>query len=169
MRLYRATLCLALLLAVPHLSSAGVKEDLQGVKKQIKEKNLLLSKTQKVETKVSGELQQIGKSLQEKQSSLAVLGRDLAGVEQGIGKTLQDIERERLEAEKKRQQINRRVAALYKGGDTGNLRVLFSSESFPQMSENLRYMRSVLENDKKLFSQYNQDMERLKGLKSRLE
>jgi murein hydrolase activator len=159
----------AILVALPSFCLAGVKEDLQGVKKQIKEKNALLSKTKKVETKVSGELQQIQKSLAAKQANLNQLNRDLAGVEKGIGKTLGDIERERLEAEKKRQQINRRVAALYKGGETGNLRVFFSSESLPQMSENLRYMKSVLENDKKLFAQYNQNMDRLKGLKQQLE
>ena len=146
-----------------------MKEDLQGVKKQIKEKSLLISKTQKVETKVSGELEQIQKSLAQKQSSLVALGRDLAGVEQGIGKTLQDIERERLESQRKRSQINRRVAAVYKGGETGNLRIFFSSESFPQMAENLRYMRSVLDNDRKLFAQYNQNLACLKQLKLRLE
>jgi septal ring factor EnvC (AmiA/AmiB activator) len=154
---------------VPSLAAAGVKEDLQGVKKQIKEKHLLISKTQKVETKVSVELEQIQKSLAAKQSSLIMLGRDLNGVEKGIGKTLQDIERERLEAEKKRLQINRRVAALYKGGETGNLRIFFSSESFPQMTENLRYMKSVLDNDRKLFAQYNENLSRLKQLKLRLE
>jgi murein hydrolase activator len=163
------SLALVLLLSAPALSPAGVKEDLQGVKKELQEKNLLLSKTRKVETKVSGELEQIQRSLKEKQASLVQLGRDLAGVEKGIGQTLGEIERTRLEAEKKRAQIDRRVAALYKGGDTGNLRVIFSSESFPQMTENLRYMKSVLENDKKLFSQYNQDLAHLKGLKARLE
>jgi septal ring factor EnvC (AmiA/AmiB activator) len=160
--------CLALLLA-PSLCGAGAKEELQTIKKQIKEKNRLISKTQKVETKVSGELVQIQKTLAEKQSSLVSLGRDLAAVEKGIDKTLVDIESERQEAERKRAQINRRVAALYKGGDTGNLRVFFSSESFPQMSENLRYMRSILENDRKLFQQYNENLQRLNLLKQRLE
>ncbi len=158
-----------LVLALPLLSYAGAKEDLQDIKKQIKEKNRLITKTQKVETKVSGELVQIQKSLAEKQSSLVALGRDLAVVEKGVDRTLQDIERERQEAERKKAQINRRVAALYKGGDTGNLRVFFSSESFPQMSENLRYMRSILENDKKLFQQYNDNVQRLNKLKQQLE
>lgn len=169
MRTYPVILCLAIALIVPSLCIAGVKEDLQGVKKQIKEKNLLLSKTRKVENKVSGELEQIRKSLAEKQSGLVLLGRDLAGVEKGIDRTLDNIERERLEAEKKRSQINRRVAALYKGGEMGTLRVFFSSDSFPQMTENLRYMRSVLENDRKLFAQYSQNMERLNQLKLSLE
>ena len=169
MRSHPVIVTLALCLLLPSLSLAGVKEDLQGVKKEIQEKNLLLSKTRKVETKVSGELEQIQRSLKEKQSHLVQLGHDLAGVEKGIGQTLGEIERTRLEAEKKRAQIDRRIVALYKGGETGNLRVIFSSESFPQMSENLRYMKSVLENDKKLFSQYNEDLTRLKGLKARLE
>ena len=159
----------ALLLALPAPARADVRDDLRGIKKQIKEKNLLISKTQKVETKVSGELQQIQKSLAEKEASLVALARDLTGVEKGIERTLADIDVERIEAERKRVQINRRVAALYKGGDTGNLRVFFSSESFPQMTENLRYMRSILENDRKLFEQYSQNLERLKGLKLRLE
>ena len=158
-----------LALGIPGAARAGVKEDLQGVKKEIKEKNLLLSKTRKVETKVSGELQEIQRSLKEKQSSLVQLGRELNGVEKGIGQTMAEIERTRQEAEKKRAQIERRIAALYKGGETGNLRVIFSSESFPQMSENLRYLKSVLENDKKLFARYNEDLARLKGLKARLE
>ena len=162
-------LALALALALPSLCFAGVKEDLQGVKKEIREKNLLLSKTRKVETKVSGELEQIQRSLKEKQSSLVLLGREMAGVEKGIGQTLNEIERTRREAEQKRAQIDRRVVALYKGGDTGNLRVIFSSESFPQMTENLRYMKGVLENDRKLFTQYNEDLAHLKGLKARLE
>lgn len=169
MRRYLLISSLAVALAVPSLCSAGAKEELQSIKKQIKEKNQLISKTQKVETKVSGELVQIQKSLAEKQASLVTLGRDLATVEKGIDATLSDIERERQEAERKKAQINRRVAALYKGGDTGNLRVFFSSESFPQMSENLRYMRSILENDKRLFQQYNDNLERLGQLKQRLE
>jgi len=169
MRIPTVILHLALALILPSLSFGGVKEDLQGVKQEIRAKNLLLSKTRKVETQVSGELEQIQRSLKEKQSSLLVLGRDLAGVEQGIGKTLDEIERTRDEASKKRVQINRRLAALYKGGEVGSLRIFFSSESFPQMTENLRYLRSVLENDKKLFAQYNGDLERLKGLKSRME
>ncbi|WP_183362882.1 murein hydrolase activator EnvC family protein [Geomonas limicola] len=161
------SLVLALGLAGP--VQAGVKEDLQGVRREIKEKNLLLSKTRKVETQVSGELQKIQRSLKEKQENLTKLGRDLAGVEQGIDQTMTEIEHTRQEAEKKRSHIERRIVALYKGGDIGNLRVIFSSESFPEMSENLRYLKSVLAHDKQLFAQYNEDLSHLKGLKARLE
>jgi len=157
----------ALLCAPP--CGAGVKEDLQGVRKQLQEKNKLLNKTKQTETKVSVELQQIQRTLQEKQASLNVLGQQLGAVESGINKTHSDIDQVSADTEKKRAQINKRLAALYKAGDVGALRVFFSSESFPQMTENMRYMKGVLENDKRLFREYSGNLERLRQLKSSLE
>ncbi|UFS70864.1 peptidoglycan DD-metalloendopeptidase family protein [Geomonas sp. RF6] len=164
---------IALLLAVPLLGappcSAGVKEDLQGIRKELNEKNKLLDKTRKTETKVSGELEKIQRALHEKETSLNLLGKQLGAVESGIDKTHGEIDHVSSDTEKKRAQINKRLAALYKSGDAGSLRVFFSSESFPQMTENMRYMRGVLENDKKLFQQYNENLDRLRQLKSSLE
>ena len=62
-------------------SGADVKQQLQGISKEIKEKKLLIKKTSRVESMVSGELVQIDKSLKEKQSNLSALNRDLQGVE----------------------------------------------------------------------------------------
>ena len=160
-------LCIFILLSVPCF--ADVKEDLQGIKKEIKEKKLLLKKTKKVETKVSGELDQIQKNLREKEVSLNSLGRDMKAVESSLTRTQKDIELAKAEAERKKQQIDRRLTSLYKAGEAGNLRMFFSSDSFPQMTENLRYMGSVLENDKKLFADYNAKMENLRLLKGTLE
>jgi len=159
--------CFLLFLSVPCF--ADVKDDLLGIKREITEKKLLLKKTKKVESKVSGELDQIQKNLREKEASLNSLGRDMKGVEISLNRTQRDIDLAKAEAERKKQQINRRLTSLYKAGEAGSLRMFFSSESFPQMTENLRYMRSVLENDKKLFADYNAKMENLRVLKTTLE
>lgn len=159
--------CFLLILSVP--SFADVKDDLQGIKRELTEKKLLLKKTKKVESKVSGELDQIQKYLREKEASLNSLGRDMKGVETSLNRTQRDIDLAKAEAERKKQQINRRLTSVYKAGEAGSLRMFFSSESFPQMTENLRYMRSVLENDKKLFADYNAKMENLRVLKASLE
>jgi septal ring factor EnvC (AmiA/AmiB activator) len=152
-----------------HPSYSDVKDDLQGINREIKQKKTLLNKTKKVETKVSGELQQIEKNLQEKESNLVSLGRDLRGVENNLGRIGRQIETVEGEALRKKQQINSRLSALYKAGDGGNLRVFFSSGSFPEMMENLRYMKSVLDNDRKLFADYQAKMEELRLLKAQLE
>jgi len=47
--------------------------------------------------------------------------------------------------------------------------MFFSAESFPQMAENIRYMRSILDNDKKIFAEYDQKINELRKLKVDLE
>jgi murein hydrolase activator len=158
-----------ILLATGDCRCADVNEELRGIKNEIREKKLLLNKTRKVETKVSGELEQIGKNLKEKTASLATLERELKGVESVLERTQKEIEVVKGDADRKKQQISLRLSSLYKAGAIGAVRVFFSSESFPQMTENLRYMQAVLDNDKSLFVEYNVRIERLKLLKASLE
>ncbi len=148
---------------------ADVKEELQGINKEIREKKLLLKKNRKVETQVSSDLERTESRLREKEASLATLEHDMKGVETSLARTGQEIEKVKVEAERKRQQIRLRLASLYKAGEIGGIRVFFSSESFPQTMENMRYMKAVLENDKGLFDEYNARVERLKILKGSLE
>ncbi|WP_243371214.1 peptidoglycan DD-metalloendopeptidase family protein [Geotalea sp. SG265] len=166
----RIILILILLpLLLPRLSLADVKDDLQGINREISQKKSLLNKTKKTETRVSGELQQIEKNLQEKEANLLSLGRDLRGVENNLGRMRGQIATVEAETLRKKQQIDSRISALYKAGDAGNIRVFFSSGSFPQMMENLRYMKAVLENDRRLFTDYQAKMEQLRLLKGELE
>jgi len=164
---------LAMLLLSIHgmtqLAMASPQDELSGVKKEIREKQHLIKKTRKVEQVVSSELQEITHSLNRKESELKQLDRDLLSVEGSIARTGQEIERVTLEAKQKQIQIERRLTSLYKAGELGAVRMFFSAESFPQMAENIRYMRSVLEQDKRIFAEYNQKIEELRQLKQRLE
>lgn len=148
---------------------ASPQDELRGVKKEIREKQHLIKKTRKVEEAVSSELQNIMRSLDRKESELKQLDRDLQTVEGGIGRTGQEIERVTHEAQQKQIQIEKRLASLYKAGELGAIRMFFSAESFPQMAENMRYMRSVLMQDKRIFAEYNQKVEELQNLKAKLE
>jgi len=161
--------CLLILLVTDGPRCADVNEELRGINKEIREKRLLLKKTRKVETEVNVELKEIGKELQGKEASLAVLQHDLKGAESSLTRTQQEIEAVREDTERKKQQIKQRLSALYKAGEIGGVRVYFSSESFPQMMENMQYMKAVLTNDRNLFGEYNSRIERLKLLRSSLE
>jgi len=162
--------CGAVLLLVVSLPvNADVREDLKGIAKEIKEKKQLLKKNKSVESKVSSELDQINKSLHEKEASLATLNRDLQGAEIILRRTQQEIVTVKGEAERKKQQIDLRLTSLYKAGELGNTRMFFASESLPQMSENLRYMKSVLAHDQQLFAEYNAKIDQLRVLKEKQE
>ena len=157
------------------LISAGVargenpKDELKGVKQEIRAKKQLISKTRKVEAVVSTELQEINRNLVQKESDLGRRDRDLKGVESSLGRTGREIVRVTDEANRKKVEIERRLASLYKAGELGALRMFFSAESFPQMAENIRYMRSILDNDKKIFAEYDQKIVELRKLKVDLE
>jgi murein hydrolase activator len=150
-------------------TGADVKQELRGISKEIKEKKLLIKKTARVESIVSGELAQIDKNLKEKQSSLSTLSRDLQGVEKDLQQTRSKTETVKSDIEQKRREIQKRLVAVYKAGEVGTIRVFFSSESFPQLLENLRYMKALLENDKMMIAGYNARMATLKGLERTLE
>ena len=169
MNLLRINIFAFIILNVALSVTADVTEDLQGVRKEIKAKKLLLNKTKKVETQVSKELGRMEISLHEKEAGLVVLGRDLKEVENQLTRTQREADIVREDAERKKQQIRVRLSALYKAGELGNARMFFSSESFPQMVENLRFMRSIVQNDRRLFAEYNEKINRLRLLKGNLE
>uniref|UniRef100_A0A831UF07 Peptidase M23 n=1 Tax=Geobacter metallireducens TaxID=28232 RepID=A0A831UF07_GEOME len=148
---------------------ADVRDQLRGVKKEITEKKQLIKKTAKVEEKVSGELQAIDKSLKEKETQVVSLSRELQAVERSITRTEKEIDTVRGEVEQKKREIERRLVSVYKAGEIGNLRVFYSSESFPQMVENVRYMKSVIDKDRLLFADYNRKIAELSKLKGTLE
>lgn len=161
---------LALLVVVASMALAqNPKDELSGVKQEIKAQKQLITKTRKVEAVVSTELQEILRNLEQKESDLGRLSRDLHGVESSLDRTGREIQKVTEEANRKRMEIERRLASLYKAGELGALRMFFSAESFPQLAENIRYMRSILENDRRIFVEYNQKIDQLKSLKADLE
>jgi septal ring factor EnvC (AmiA/AmiB activator) len=146
--------------------SADARKELQGVTKEIREKKQLIDKTTLQENRVSAELRKIDDNLREKQATLVALKRDMLKVENGIEKTSDEISIVQGEAEAKKLLIQKRLVSIYKAGDTGSIRFLFSSDSFPQMLENMRYMKSLLESDRKLVSAYEERIAKLKFLKN---
>lgn len=163
-------ICILLLLVLASAARGdNPRDELKGVKQEIKAKKQLISKTRKVEAVVSTELREINRNLEEKETDLGRLARDLKGVESSLDRTSREIVRVSDEANRKKLEIELRLASLYKAGELGALRMFFSAESFPQMAENIRYMRSILDNDKKIFAEYNQKIEELRKLKTDLE
>lgn len=158
-----------LIISVCSAQAQNPKDELSGVKREIKAKKQLITKTRKVEAVISTELLQINRNLEQKESDLGRLDRDLRSVEFSIERTGRDIVKVTAEANLKRQEIERRLSSLYKAGELGALRMFFSAESFPHMAENIRYMRSILDNDKQIFLEYNKKVEELRKLKSTLE
>jgi len=148
---------------------AAPRQDLQGIKKEIKKKEFLLKTTKKIEKQVSGELNLIEKSLHEKEANLRRLTTEQKVLEQSLAVTQRQAQATQTEVDRKQQEIRLRLVALYKAGDIGPVRIFFSSGSFPQMLESLRYMQAVLQSDRQMIVDYHARIEQLSRLKVKLE
>ena len=148
---------------------ADARKDLKGIQQEIKKKEFLLKTTKKIEKQVSGELLLIDKGLREKEGALRRFSLDLKSLDQSLLKTQQQTHTNQSEVDRKQQEIRTRLVALYKAGDTGPVRVFFSSGSFPQMLESLRYMQAILQSDRKMIDDYGSRIKTLSLLKVKLE
>ncbi len=148
---------------------ADNRKDLKGIQQEIKKKEFLLKTTRKIEKQVSGELLLIDKGLKEKESGLRRLSTDLKVLEQSLLNTQRQSQSTQTEVDRKQREIRTRLVALYKAGDIGSVRIFFSSGSFPQMLESLRYMQSILQSDRKMIDDYGARIRTLSQLKLKLE
>jgi len=165
----RPVIPLLILLLIPLAAAGTVHDDLAGIRSQLREKRLLLKKSARIESRVSGEIEEIEKNLASRQNELKRLQAELRAVSRDIDVVRREIDAVRREADARKAQIENRLRSLYKAGDIGTLRVFFSSESFPQMTENMRYTRAVLDNDRRLVEEYRRKLDHLASLESRLE
>jgi murein hydrolase activator len=161
---------LLLLLCLPAVAAgtATTSRELQGIKKEIKKKELLLKTTKKIEKQVSGELAVIEKSLREKQATLRRFTAELNALERGLAVTRGEARTVRQEVDHKQQEIRLRLVSLYKTGDIGPVRIFFSSDSIPQSLEGLRYMQAVLQADRRLIDDYRSRIEELQRLEVKI-
>lgn len=147
---------------------ADVRDDLQGINREIKEKRILLKRSAKVESKVSGELAQIEGSLKEKHEAIRKLQKDMQQVEQNIRTISGEMTNVQAEVAQRKQLIHHRLRSLYKAGDISTVRMLFTAESFPHMVENTQFTKSVLAHDRQLVQDYTKKLEELDRLKMRM-
>src|SRR5471032_1135117 len=108
---------LLILLVASSAGAGSPKDELKGVKQEIRAKKQLISKTRKVEAVVSTELRDINRNLEQKEADLGKLDQELRGVESNLGKTGREIALVTEEAGRKKLEIERRLVSLYKAGE----------------------------------------------------
>lgn len=153
---------------LPQTARADVRDDLQGINREIKEKRILLKRSTKVETKVSGELVQIEKTLQEKQLAIRSLQQDMHRIERNLQQLSGELAAAKQEIDKRKELINRRIRSLYKAGDISTVRMVFTASTFPQLVENVQMSKAVLEHDRQLVLAYASKAEEIQRLQSRM-
>lgn len=137
----------------------GGEEDakLQDLREQILEARERVGAREREEREIFERLEQLDRSLDRMRSELAS-ARALA---ERAADALRSAEARAQQAtarlERTREAMSRRVVALYKMGEVGPLRVLFSSASLPELFSRASTLRKLLEHDADLVARFRRD------------
>ncbi|MFO7764902.1 MAG: peptidoglycan DD-metalloendopeptidase family protein [Pelovirga sp.] len=70
----------------------------------------------------------------------------------------QQLDQSRSEAQQIGERLEQRLIALYKEGESGILKILFSADSPTELIQQYHYLTKVMENDRELLAEYRQAM-----------
>lgn len=144
-------------------SSSAVADDLTRSRQQLEQ---IRSRIETAETALKGRQQ----SEQTISRDLALLNSQLQQIDQRIARIKEEqqqlqqqqrTEQQRLQQSQQQvknigKRLERRLIALYKEGDSGLLKILFSAESPTQLMQQYHYLTRVMETDAQLMEEYRQ-------------
>jgi septal ring factor EnvC (AmiA/AmiB activator) len=150
--------CLLLVLSISPCwaGSPDNRSQLEEIEARINRAETALKNKKKSELIISRELALIKKTLQRVNDRVKVLNKNLKKLQSEIQQQRKLVKENEKGLKKTVLQLEKRLVALYKEGDTGLLKILFSAESPTEMVQQYQYFTRVLQYDKKLLSDYRE-------------
>ena len=172
----RAFICLwLLLLLIPCAPGSAEQKKLDDTRQTLKEIEQRIAKATKSLSEKKGQEKSLSNDLKTVERELGRLrqrvdsqGERLASLKKQVAAAEQDIAGQRNASKSLKEQVNRRLRALYKGGEMGLLRAFFSSGSPARMAEDYDYLGRIVRKDRELLMAYRQRVEELEASLSKL-
>lgn len=142
---------------------------LQQIQKRIQQTSQSLQKQQNQELSLLRDLAVINTSLQETDRRIAKLRKEQKRGKKKILNIRDDIAQGRRDLQHQERKLKKRLVSLYKEGNTGILKVLFSSSSPMELAEQYEYLSRILDNDKNMLSDFRGVIKQQKARLARLE
>jgi septal ring factor EnvC (AmiA/AmiB activator) len=170
-RRFPTHICLwLLLLLAPWVPIAAGQETLDDTRQTLKEIEQRiaraaksLSQKQDQEKALSQDLKTVERELARLRKRVDSQGERLASLKKQIGAAEQKIVEQRSASKDLKEQVNRRLRALYKGGEMGLLRAFFSSGSPARMAEDYAYLGRIVRQDRELLMAYRRRTDELEA------
>lgn len=147
----------------------GNRQELKEIRQRIEKLSANLEKEQKKKTTLQKDLAGVQKQLtrlrareEEHASNLKSLKKDISVKEEAIRKIT-------AASQERRKLVARRLGAIYRGGQTRFLRILFANRSPAEIAEDYHYFKKVVQHDRSLLASFRQEQEALAGELASLE
>lgn len=149
-------LSLLLLINPVWAQSANQQVQLEKIRERIERAETHLQNKKKSELNISRELalikrtlEQINRRIERRKTVLKKLRRRIKQQQRKVGNSQKNIKSVTTKLEK-------RLVALYKEGEVGPLKILFSADSPTEMAQQYHYLNKILQYDKELLAEYRQ-------------
>ncbi len=147
-----------LILLLPLSALCAEQQDnrarLHQIRQRIEQTNKSLEVQQRHELSLLRDLALINTSLQEIDRRIRDLRKEQKRGKKKISKVRGGIDQGRRELRHQERKLQKRLVSLYKEGNTGILKVLFSSNSPMELAEQYEYLSRILENDKEMMAAF---------------
>ncbi len=144
------------------------KSRLKKLQRSIKEQKRELSHVRSKEKSILKELSSIDKQLDRQETKIESFTRETKELEKNIVSNNKEIERITVRRAEKQRELGSRVRALYKFGEAGWIRVLFSSNSYSDFISRVKFSTILLDYDDQLASEYQDVVEELSRFQKQL-
>jgi len=152
---------LVVLISSPESALAGerqhlerTRQDLENVRSRIESTATDLDVKRQVAKDLLRQLHQVEKRLKKATRKLSQTEAKIAALDDQIKAEEAEIHRGRQQIVMFDKQVRQRLIALYKGGDTQTLKMLFSSQSPAELLENFTFLKLLVDNDRELLAAY---------------
>ncbi len=146
------------------------RSQLESIRARIDRAETALQNKKQAEINVSRELALIKKMLEQIARRIGVYKADLKKLQVKIDQQEKNIKDSQKSVRLIGLKLEKRLIALYKEGEAGSLKILFSADSPTEMAQQYHYLNRILQHDKELLAEYRQATEAqqqdLLGLKS---
>ena len=149
-------LILLLLISPGWADQSSNRSQLEKIRVRIDRAEADLKQKKKSELNVSRELALIKKTLDQVKQRIDELKTDLKKLRRETNQQQQLVKESQRGVKKIGSQLEKRLVALYKEGETGPLKILFSADSPTEMVQQYHYLTQVLQHDKELLTEYRQ-------------
>lgn len=133
------------------------KQELQGIRTEIKDKKKGLAKAGKKEKGLLAEIERIGKRLYALEAEERGLDREIMVLEKGLNEKTAAISALQLETERKKGLLYKRLVFLYKSGNIGYLKYLLSSDGATDAGRKYRYVTKIAAHDRDMINGFQKD------------
>ncbi|HMB16088.1 MAG TPA: peptidoglycan DD-metalloendopeptidase family protein [Pelovirga sp.] len=135
---------------------AQTQRQLKQIRQRIEKAEADMKAQRQSEIDISRDLALLGGQLQRIDERIDIIKGEQQRLQREIGQQQQQLKQSQLQSEKIAKGLEQRLVALYKEGDTGMLKILFSADSPSELIQQYHYLTRVMENDRELLDELGQ-------------